>query len=201
MEPRLDYLIGAPGQSGYVLIVRGWIAPDEANKYFDWYQSNINWTRSEVFVHGKTHVSPRLTCFVGDDNVGTYAYNVKANKVGHWDQMSVLFRDRVLQETGVYLDCGLLNYYRDGADYIAYHSDKQTKSIGNTIVGISLGSTRRFYFKDRNSNSTIKTTINSGDCMVMYGDIQEKYKHTVPKQQGVGPRISITLRNISGQRL
>ena len=195
-SPQHDYLIGQRGDNDVAVIIRQWIPEPTATEYFQWYQSNIAWTRSKVFVHGKEHDSPRLTAFVGDDAVPYYRYSNKDHLVGPWDALSVQLRDKLMAETGIKLNSALLNYYRNGDDYIAYHSDKPTEAPGNMIVGVSFGGTRNFYFKSKETGEVIKSVVRSGDCLVMYGNIQDKYQHSVPKQKGVAPRISVTLRRL-----
>ena len=57
----------------------------------------------------------------------------------------------------------LVNYYRDGNDYIGFHSDDEKQLIFNTpIYSISLGATRKFRLKLKekfNKFTNIKTKI------------------------------------------
>jgi len=44
----------------------------------------------------------------------------------------------------------LMNYYRNGKDYIGYHADREARPEGkNVIASLSFGVTRRFLFRHR----------------------------------------------------
>jgi len=99
----------------------------------------------------------------------------------------------------------LINWYANGSDYIAPHSDNEPSIVsGSPIVSISLGATRKFCIERKSSNSSEREherehyTINlkDGDVIVMCGKMQRFYTHGIPKTKRteVGPRINITLR-------
>lgn len=61
----------------------------------------------------------------------------------------------------------VLNYYRNGSDYIGYHADREIK-IGSSVVSISLGASRRFYLKSKyDKNIIYKYVLNNGDILIL----------------------------------
>lgn len=99
------------------------------------------------------------------------------------------------------LDCEfdycLLNLYRDGRDYIAFHSDNE--AIGddrNIIASISLGASRRFVLQKKDDKKDKHEFIlNSGSLIVMSGTLQQFWKHGIPKMLKVKePRLNLTFR-------
>jgi len=182
--------------NNYAMIVRNYLSPEEANNLFHHYLNTINFIQGKVKVYGKTCDTPRVQYFMGDDHVKEFNYSRVSNAVYPWDQPTRSLRDRVQRETVHQFDSALLNYYRNDNDYIAYHMDAEVVNDNGTIIVIALGSTRRFYFKNNETNFVVKTEMRPGDCLVVCGDINQKWKHSVPKQKGVGPRISITFRRL-----
>jgi alkylated DNA repair dioxygenase AlkB len=104
----------------------------------------------------------------------------------------------------------LINKYRDGNDFIKAHQDTKL-SFGKepTIIGISLGSSRKICFKrviynptsnytpklDReNQDKNFEYTLESGSMFIMAGSSQRYYTHEIPKCDVSGVRYSLTFR-------
>ncbi|PWY79332.1 DNA repair family protein [Aspergillus heteromorphus CBS 117.55] len=102
----------------------------------------------------------------------------------------------------------LVNYYATGDDSITYHSDDE-RFLGSNpnIASISLGGKRDFLLKHKPPTGSdadgiegmkpLKFPLDSGDMMVMRGETQSNWLHSVPKRkggQGVLGRINITFR-------
>lgn len=90
----------------------------------------------------------------------------------------------------------LANYYPDGGATMGFHSDSITELAPGTGVAIvSLGSARilRFRFlEDRSVGHDYELT--PGSLLYMPAEVQRRWQHGVPKQEGAGPRISLTFR-------
>lgn len=93
----------------------------------------------------------------------------------------------------------LLNWYKDGEHNIGWHSDSE-KQLDNSrpIYTISLGASRKFKIKHIKSKVTNDYIVNDGSYLIMGGDMQTHYKHSVPKSKKVTkPRVSITIRKFN----
>lgn len=97
----------------------------------------------------------------------------------------------------------LVNWYRNGNDYIGPHSDDErelvTNSKGETVVfSISLGQKRNFKLHPKNKEDVAKTIpMEDGSVIVMGGRTQKTHKHSVPKSalsKAPERRINITFR-------
>ncbi|PYI04531.1 hypothetical protein BO78DRAFT_168496 [Aspergillus sclerotiicarbonarius CBS 121057] len=109
----------------------------------------------------------------------------------------------------------LVNYYASDEDSISYHSDdEQFLGPSPTIASLSLGGTRDFLLKPKPKpkqlqdgssavgNSTakpLKFPLHSGHLLIMRGETQRNWLHSVPKRKGGGGaggmgRINITFR-------
>jgi len=89
-----------------------------------------------------------------------------------------------------------LNYYRDGKDYIGWHTDKEMKE-NDIIVSISLGTTRRFQFMNiKDNNIKYELSLEPGSLLVFDTIVGKKeWKHRIPKELKVKDgRINITFR-------
>lgn len=103
----------------------------------------------------------------------------------------------------------LVNYYASGDDSISYHSDDE-RFLGTNpnIASLTLGAKRDFLMKHKPLPSTAKVSISggekpfkiplaSGDMIIMRGETQANWLHSIPKRKGgeTGQgRINITLR-------
>src|SRR4051794_15686684 len=91
-----------------------------------------------------------------------------------------------------------VNLYRDGSDSVAWHGDRNRHVMERPLVAtVSLGARRKFQLR-RRGTSTIRHTLmpGVGDLVVMGGECQSEWEHTVPKTaKAVGPRMSVTIRH------
>jgi alkylated DNA repair dioxygenase AlkB len=90
----------------------------------------------------------------------------------------------------------LVNYYRNGDDYIGWHADDEQKSyILNPIYSISLGEERIFQLRNEDLGRITDIKLGNGSLLIMYGDqLQIKYKHRVPKTTSEVSRVNLTFR-------
>ncbi|KAL5002762.1 hypothetical protein BDV10DRAFT_84533 [Aspergillus recurvatus] len=98
----------------------------------------------------------------------------------------------------------LVNYYATGDDSISYHSDDERFLGSNpSIASISLGAQRDFLMRHKLSqapgvgNQLLKFSLASGDMVVMRGETQSNWLHSIPKRKGgeaQNGRINITFR-------
>lgn len=97
----------------------------------------------------------------------------------------------------------LVNYYASGDDSIAYHSDDERFLGANpSIASISLGAQRDFLMRhkptqDSSNQQPVKFGLASGDMVVMRGETQANWLHSIPKRKGSEAqmgRINITFR-------
>ena len=95
----------------------------------------------------------------------------------------------------------LITMYKDGNDYIGFHSDDEPEIIDNSkIVTVSLGETRQIQFRPKTNKSTCGETSFSlvhGTVYSMSKESQDSYQHSIPKDNSKTPRISITFRLLS----
>ncbi|KAF7846309.1 hypothetical protein BT93_L4634 [Corymbia citriodora subsp. variegata] len=111
--------------------------------------------------------------------------------------------------TGNRFNFCLVNYYKDGADSISYHSDDE-RFLGPdpAIASFSFGAKRDFLMKHKPDkdgaavppgSKPLKLPLDSGDMVLMRGRTQSNWLHSIPKRalksgESDKGRINITFR-------
>lgn len=102
----------------------------------------------------------------------------------------------------------IVNWYADGNDFIAAHSDCQIgmkPNAGISVISLNevAGHFREMRFTAKNLRDAendylhrhVKIAALQGTVITMHGDIQQKFRHKVPKAMGLqSSRISLTFR-------
>ena len=88
--------------------------------------------------------------------------------------------------------------YRDGRDSVAWHGDRIGRgTTGDTLVAIlAVGEPRRFLLRPGGGGPSIRIQHGAGDLLVMGGQCEQSWEHSVPKMAGpAGPRLSVQFRS------
>jgi len=180
------------------------------------YQSivdSIPWDKGVYNMYGKEVFTPRLLWAMRDEDSDiSKEYNVTGSSV--WNEMMAQLRTEVedflrkeyfskkenqikdLDISKSFLRYAQLNYYRDGKDYIGWHTDKEMKE-NDIIVSISLGTARRFQFMNiKDNNIKYELSLEPGSLLIFDTIVGKKeWKHRIPKELKVKDgRINITFR-------
>ena len=92
------------------------------------------------------------------------------------------------------------NWYRDGQDSVAPHSDKLGRLVPDTIVAIlSVGAPRPFVLKPKAGGAARRLEAGWGDLLIMGGSCQLHFEHAIPKQRSAAGRISVMFRERSAE--
>lgn len=178
------------------------IVIDAPNILYDTLLTELPWYADIVTLFGKTHVTTRQIVWMGDENI-TYHYSGHARQAIPWSDSVFAVKQHIeqtLMTTGIkanFNSC-LLNYYPSGADGMGYHADDE-KALGHQpiIASLSLGATRKFVFKHKKTQDKVELYLESGQLVVMHGDTQTFWKHTITKTKTVSDgRISLTFRRM-----
>ena len=158
----------------------------------------LNFKQSEIYVSDeKTVLTPRLQAWMSDDNINASIYTIL--NPNPWSKEVLILKNKLEEITQFKFDYVLINYYRDGKDYISYHSDREAIGDGkNVICSISLGETRKFVLKHLDKTIPKRTFfLENGSLIIMKGDNTQIYwKHTITKTTLVeNPRINLTFRH------
>jgi len=181
-------------QDSWVDLARGWL-PD-ADEVYRRVRDTAPWHEGAVWRYEKYVVPPRLSAWYAPGRPPPFPELAAAH---------LALRRRY----GISFDGYGLSYYRDGADSVAMHRDKELRWLDNTVIAIlTLGARRPWTIKParlpagrRILNDATDTTgmidlaPGSGDLLVLGGRAQRNWLHGVPKVRGhVGGRISVQWR-------
>ncbi|MDA9909223.1 alpha-ketoglutarate-dependent dioxygenase AlkB [Gammaproteobacteria bacterium] len=123
------------------------LSTTEADLYFDDLKKNMPWQQDSLNFGGKSVLIPRLQVWVGDKQ-SRYTYSGLSLSPLPWTPVLEKLRKLVEKASNSEFNSVLLNYYRDGSDSVAWHSDDE-KELGSepTIASLSLGVSRCFQLK------------------------------------------------------
>ena len=164
--------------------------------------TELPWQEDIVTLFGKTHVTTRQIVWMGDSDID-YQYSGHTRQTIPWTDTVFHVKHHIEQKL---LDLGidanfnscLLNYYPSGEDGMGYHADNE-RELGKqpVIASLSLGATRKFVFKHKKTQDKVELYLESGQLIVMHGDTQSFWKHSITKTKKVTTgRISLTFRQI-----
>ncbi|MFK3916787.1 alpha-ketoglutarate-dependent dioxygenase AlkB family protein [Psychrobacter sp. NPDC078501] len=175
---------------------------DDATALYNTLLNKLPWQPDIVTLFGKTHITTRKIVWMGDTDAD-YQYSGHVRQTVPWSDTLFHVKQRIEQalvEIGVTANFNtcLLNYYPSGADGMGYHADDE-KELGHqpVIASLSLGATRKFVFKHKKTQDKVELYLESGQLVVMHGDTQTFWKHTITKTKTVDAgRISLTFRHM-----
>ena len=170
----------------------------DARKYFDVLLGSIAWTNDEAVIFGKRIISRRKVAWYGDDFF-QYRYSGTVKRAMLWTEDLLFLKNLVEEKSGETYNSCLLNLYHDGSEGMAYHSDAEKDLEENAaIASLSLGATRKFSFKHRETKERKDFILEPGSLLVMKGQTQKFWLHRLPPTVKVSsPRINLTFRTIS----
>ena len=146
----------------------------------------LQWASARRPMYGRLVQEPRLTSAIDLDTVDT----------PHVIAAMAKALDSHYHES---IDSVWVNYYRDGHDSVAWHSDRVGQTHINPIVAIvSLGGPRKLLLRPLGGGRSRSYTLASGDLLAMGGGCQHHWEHAIPKVASAPPRMSVTLRRREG---
>ena len=175
---------------------------DDATALYNTLLNELPWQSDIVTLFGKTHITTRQIVWMGDTDAD-YQYSGHVRQTVPWSDIVFHVKQEIeqaLAKIGVTTNFNtcLLNYYPSGADGMGYHADDE-KELGQqpVIASLSLGATRKFVFKHKKTQDKVELYLESGQLVVMHGDTQNFWKHTITKTKTVDAgRISLTFRHM-----
>jgi alkylated DNA repair dioxygenase AlkB len=155
------------------------------------------WEHDELIMFGKHLKTNRKVAWFGDQDY-QYSYSNSIKKALRWTTELISLKEIVELKTGEKFNSCLLNLYQNGNEGMGWHSDNE-KELGEhpVIASLSLGSARKFLLKHNQTKQKIAIILESGSLLLMKGETQEKWMHSLPKTKKIQkPRINLTFRYI-----
>ena len=160
----------------------------------------IPWVQNKIKFYGKESLVPRLESWHGDEGM-SYTYSGIRMDAKPWTKNLLMIKESIEPIAKTTFNSVLINYYRDGKDRVAWHSDDE-KELGKNpvIASVSLGAERKFklrHKKYKENQLKHEVFLQNGSLLLMSGSTQHHWLHEIPRTaKPIGPRINLTFRVI-----
>ena len=160
----------------------------------------IPWVQNKIKFYGKESLVPRLESWHGDEGM-SYTYSGIKMDAKPWTKNLLMIKESIEPIAKTTFNSVLINYYRDGKDRVAWHSDDE-KELGKNpvIASVSLGAERKFklrHKKYKENQLQHEISLRNGSLLLMSGSTQHHWLHEIPRTaKPIGPRINLTFRVI-----
>ena len=172
---------------------------EESDTLFHELLATSPWQEDEVILFGQKRILSRKVAWMGDAGF-TYSYSGTSKTTSPWTPALMQVKERVELRTTQRFNSCLLNLYHDGSEGMGWHSDDE-KTLGRNpvIASVSFGAERIFKLKHRKSKEVVSVLLEQGSLLMMKGETQHHWVHTMPKTKKVTtPRINLTFRLFVG---
>ncbi len=191
---------GQPMLDGELIIYNNFFTELESEEIFQQLIDSIKWRQDKMKIFGKEVNLPRLTAWYGDTEK-SYTYSGITMNPEPWLPILLSIKESIEKVAEAKFNSVLINLYRNGKDYVSWHSDNERELGMNPIIGsVSFGETRRFQFRHKLNKELDKVEINltNGCLLLMKGSTQNFWQHQIPKtSKQLKNRINLTFRLIN----
>lgn len=169
----------------------------EASHYFDILMNVIEWKNDQALIYGKLIITKRKVAWYGDQDF-EYTYSNTTKRALPWTNELLELKLLVEEKTGEIFNSCLLNFYHNGDEGMAWHSDAERDLKKNGAIGsLSFGAERKFAFRHKETKETISLILEHGSLLVMKDTTQTNWLHRLPPTKRIAkPRINLSFRTI-----
>lgn len=187
-----------------VCMVPNFFDNEDADRLYTQLMEEIKFPEKSVIrLMGREIPIPRQRTAFGDPGTN-YSFSGVTVDAEPWIEPILEIKKRVEEVLNQKYNFCLVNNYRNGKDYIGYHSDDEDDLVKPVnIASVSFGATRKFYLKHNTTKDVVKTELSHGTLCFMLHPTNGNYKHSVPKELKVNkPRLNLTFRrmHIDGEK-
>lgn len=174
-----------------------WLNIETANNLFNECLAASLWEQETIKLFGKLVKVPRLVAWVGDPEA-IYTYSGVRHVPKPWPNFLISLKDHLNHFLDSTFNAVLINYYRDGKDYMGWHQDNERELGDNPMIAsLSLGATRQFSFRHKSTKTRLNLLLEHGSLLIMLPGLQNEWQHALPKTANCHtPRINLTFRHI-----
>ncbi|MGN6178402.1 MAG: alpha-ketoglutarate-dependent dioxygenase AlkB family protein [Mucilaginibacter sp.] len=168
--------------------IPGLFSTEESDVLMCKFINETPWKQRKQKMWDKEVLTPRLTAWYGE--------RLEEEPVP-WTPELLAIKARVERLAGITFNSVLLNYYRDGNDSVAWHSDKENV-LGKrpVIASVTFGQVRSFDIRRKTDHKEIYSVrLEHGSFLLMKAGLQEAFEHRIAKSiRPMKPRINLTFR-------
>jgi len=182
---------------GSALLIPKFLLPGQTEPLFQQIMNETVWEMPEMVMFGKKYSQAGLSTWYTETEI-PYVYS-GITRQPH--QMTVALANilRLCEDaTSASFNSVLVNLYRDGNDSVSWHADNEEINGSEPVIAsVSLGATRRFDLRHKETGETVRVDLEDGSLLVMSGLSQHCWVHQIAKTKAkVGPRINLTFRRV-----
>src|ERR1700748_14008 len=176
----------------------GFIPTKESDNLLASFTNTTPWKQTTQRLWDKEYLTPRLTAWYGD--MGTdYSVSGKIANQLPWTDELWMIKEMLEPLAGVKFNSVLLNYYRDGNDSVAWHSDNENVLGKQPVVAsVTFGQVRSFDIRNKKDHAQkYSVKLENGSYLLMKGGLQEDWEHRIAKStKPMKERVKLTFRKI-----
>ena len=169
--------------------IPGFIDPVTSHRLLEKFISETPWKQPLQKIWDKEYLTPRLTCWYGD--------TTRISPMLPWTPELQVIREQAQAIAGITFNTVLLNYYRDGNDSVAWHSDKESIMGSQPIIAsVSFGQVRSFDIRNKTDHKEhYSVKLEHGSFLLMKAGLQENWEHRIAKSaKPMKARVNLTFR-------
>ncbi len=179
-----------------------WLATDFLEEpvqrtYCNTFVTEHPWPANHYEVFGRRFTLPRLQTWHADEGI-VYRYSDNLLTTTPWTPLLSALRQQVELACGHPFNAVLVNHYRNGGDYVGWHSDDE-RELGESpvIASLSLGIAREFAFRGKDNHERSGTVLLPGGSLVLMApEFQRDWQHSVPVSAATAARVNLTFRYV-----
>ena len=173
---------------------------ENSDRLLDSLINQIQWKQNNIRFYGKESPVPRLEAWYGDPGM-SYSYSGIRMDPLPWTEDLLEIKKIIEPVSMTTFNSVLINFYRDGKDRVAWHSDDEKELGKKPIIGsVSFGAARKFklrHKKYRENGLRSEIMLKHGSFLLMSGSTQSHWAHEIPRTaKPLGPRVNLTYRKI-----
>lgn len=184
-------------ERGEALLLPELFTEGESAELFRRLQEEVPWRQEAIRLFGREVMQPRLISWFADPGA-SYGYSGRTLKAEAWSELLLSLKARAEAAAATEFNGVLLNYYRNGQDSMGWHRDNEPELGPHPVIAsLTFGASRRFKLrlKERKDVSR-EILLTPGSCLIMRGETQRHWEHSLPKVARAEPRINLTFRRI-----
>jgi alkylated DNA repair dioxygenase AlkB len=178
-------------------VIEGFYDTGECEHIYRQLRDGHLWPDNRYVVAGRQFILPRLQTWHADPGI-RYSYSNNLLETRPWTPLLSEIRMRVEAQLNFQFNSVLVNLYRNGNDYVGWHSDNEPE-LGEQpfIASMTFGMERQFEFRHKKSSETGRLLLGSGTLLIMQPSFQHDWLHSLAIDEKVTEgRINLTFRKV-----
>jgi alkylated DNA repair dioxygenase AlkB len=179
-------------------VIDGFYDSSEGQTIYRRLMQEQNWPDNGYTFAGRCFILPRLQTWHADPGI-RYSYSNNLLESRPWSALLLEIRAKVEQHLDYAFNSVLVNWYRNGEDYVGWHADDEPE-LGTqaVIASLSFGCSRQFAYRAKKQPDSGQLIVGNGTLLIMQAGFQQHWQHCVPKDLSVQEgRINLTFRRVS----